>query len=99
MLLKNQDRGNDNAETQSARSCRRGTPHPGCFAKRVWICLIPKGLSILATTKSLQEYRSKGVSGIVERYLPSQHTECYHISIWLSRGFWEKLKAEDGKGS
>jgi len=30
-------------------------PHPGCFAKRGWICMIPKGLTFLATTKRLQE--------------------------------------------
>src|SRR6266851_3488803 len=32
---------------------RAGTPHPGSFAKRVWICLIPKELTCFATTKSL----------------------------------------------
>jgi hypothetical protein len=31
-------------------------PHPGCFAKRVWICLIAKGSTFLAATKSLQQY-------------------------------------------
>jgi len=30
-------------------------PHPGCFAKRGWICLIPKGLTFFETTKRLQE--------------------------------------------
>jgi hypothetical protein len=33
-------------------------PHPGCFVKRVWICLIIKELTFLATTKSPQEYET-----------------------------------------
>ena len=36
----------------------RGTPHSGCFCKRVWICLIAKELTLFATTKSLQEYQT-----------------------------------------
>jgi hypothetical protein len=39
-----------------------GIPHPGCFAQRVWICLIAKELRFGATTKSLQEYMDKGFS-------------------------------------
>src|SRR6266478_5807646 len=31
-----------------------GIPHPGCFAKRVWICLIAKELTFLETPKSPQ---------------------------------------------
>jgi hypothetical protein len=30
-------------------------PHPGCFAKRGWICLIPKELTFLELHKRLQE--------------------------------------------
>jgi hypothetical protein len=29
-----------------------GYPHPGCFAKRGWICLIAKELTFLERTKS-----------------------------------------------
>jgi hypothetical protein len=32
----------------------RRYPHPGCFAKRVWICLIAKELAFFGATKSLQ---------------------------------------------
>jgi hypothetical protein len=34
-------------------------PPPGCFGKRGWICLIPKGLTFLATTKRLQDDENK----------------------------------------
>src|SRR5260370_4814942 len=34
---------------------RKGYPHPGCFAKRGWICLIAKELTFLARLKRLQE--------------------------------------------
>src|SRR5260370_1388850 len=36
-------------------------PHPRCFGKRGWICLILKELTFLATTKRLQEYGNKRV--------------------------------------
>jgi len=35
-----------------------GTPHPGYFAKRVWICLIAKELTFSRVQKSLQEYQT-----------------------------------------
>jgi hypothetical protein len=38
-------------------------PHPRYFAKRVWICLIPKGLTFLAMTKRLQEIEGSRVRG------------------------------------
>ena len=44
-----------------------GTPYPGCFAGRVWICLIAKELRFLRVTKSLQEYRSKRVRAVERR--------------------------------
>jgi hypothetical protein len=37
-----------------------GIPHPGCFAQRIWICLIAQQLAFVAATKSLQEYMDKG---------------------------------------
>src|SRR5229473_1256520 len=42
--------------TQRARSSehrghRAEVPHPGCFVKRVWICLILKGLTLLGSGK------------------------------------------------
>jgi len=39
---------------------RRGTPHPGCFAKRVWICLIAKELTFLEMPKRRQADENKG---------------------------------------
>jgi hypothetical protein len=39
-------------------------PHPGCFAERVWICLILKGLVFLAATKSAEQCVGKGVSSV-----------------------------------
>jgi len=30
-----QKKASDNAEARMAPTCRRGTPHPRCFAKRV----------------------------------------------------------------
>jgi len=44
-----------------------GTPHPGCFGKRVWICLIAKGLSFATATKSLQEYERNGFATKIQR--------------------------------
>src|SRR5260370_40001833 len=41
----------------------KGYPHPGCFAKRGWICLIPKELTFLGPTKRLQAEGSKGDRG------------------------------------
>jgi hypothetical protein len=33
----------------------KGYPHPGCFAKRGWICLIAKELTFLELHRRLQE--------------------------------------------
>ena len=41
-----------------------GVPIPGCFAARVWIWLILKGLTFLATTKSSEECVAEGVSSV-----------------------------------
>jgi hypothetical protein len=40
----------------------RRYPHPGCFCKRVRICLIQKDLAFFGATNSVQQYVSKGVS-------------------------------------
>ena len=40
----------------------KGYPHPGCFAERGWIRLIPKALTFLERPKRLQEHEKKGVS-------------------------------------
>jgi hypothetical protein len=50
------------ASHKTPKQTDEGTPHPGCSAKRVWICLIPKELTFLRATKRRQEYRNKGVS-------------------------------------
>jgi hypothetical protein len=39
-------------------------PHLGYFAKRVWICLIAKELTFLATNKSPQQYVRTGVRAL-----------------------------------
>ena len=39
-----------------------GIPHPGCFARRVWIYLIMKELTFLGTTKGPQELEIKKVA-------------------------------------
>jgi hypothetical protein len=43
----------------------RARPHPGCSAKRVWICLIAKELTFLETTKSAQEIEGPRVKARV----------------------------------
>src|SRR5216684_3077996 len=57
----------------------KGYPHPGCFTKRGWICLIAKELTFLATTKRLQEIdRSRvkaGATGGVSEVCSRQHAE------------------------
>src|SRR5712664_892 len=58
-----------------------GIPHPGCFGKRVWICLIPKELTFLATTKRLQEYGNKGVGANCRRELV-EVTQARVPQIW-----------------
>ena len=45
-------------------SRRCGPPHPRCFAKRGCKLLIPKGRGAKKRAKRLQEYGSKGVSGV-----------------------------------
>jgi len=37
----------------------RDHPHPGCFAKRGWICLIAKELTFLEGAKRLQAVERK----------------------------------------
>jgi len=44
-----------------------GYPHAGCFAERVWICLIAKELTFLVTTKSPQEIGDEGDRSVRER--------------------------------
>src|SRR5882762_6640681 len=39
----------------------RSTPHPGSFDKRAWILLIRETLTFLESTKSAQQYASRGV--------------------------------------
>src|ERR1700730_3312925 len=51
-----------NRETERARYI-----HPECFGKRVRICLIVKELRFARATKSLQQYRNKGVSLVGRR--------------------------------
>jgi hypothetical protein len=41
----------------------KGIPHPGCFAKRGWICLKTRELTFLETTKRRQEIGGKGDRG------------------------------------
>ena len=41
------------------------TPTPGVFGQRVWICLIAKELTLLATTKSPQQYVRKGLRDLL----------------------------------
>src|SRR5260370_34025194 len=45
------------------RGRREGVPHPGCFGKRGWICLIPKELRFLGATKRLQALEGSRVRG------------------------------------
>ncbi len=40
-------------------------PTPRYFGKRGWICLIPKGLTFLATTKRLQAVEGARVKAVV----------------------------------
>jgi len=54
------------AQKRRANASARDT-HPMCFSERVWIWLIAKGLSFLATPKSLQEYVSNGVRSFCGR--------------------------------
>src|SRR5260370_42572512 len=64
-------------------------PHPGCFAKRGWICLIAKELTFLARPKRLQEIdRSRvkaGATGGVREVSSRRHTQPYCGSRHLSR--------------
>ena len=42
----------------------QGTPHPGCFEKRGWICLIAKELTFLETPKRPQGYDTTGLAAL-----------------------------------
>ncbi len=46
-------------------SAQTGYPHPGCFGKRGWICLIAKDLTFLEERKRLQIIETSKVKGRV----------------------------------
>jgi hypothetical protein len=52
----------------STGEARRGTPHPGCFGKRVWICLIAKELTFLDTLKRPQNTENIGFATETPRH-------------------------------
>jgi hypothetical protein len=80
------------ARHKNPKGAAGGTPHPGCFAKRVWICLIPKELTFLRAAKRRQEYRNKGVSlagkGRGRITCRANMTESITLVYRLSSGFF-----------
>ena len=72
-------------------------PHPGCFGKRAWICLIVKELAFLRMQKSPQSYEKQRASK-VGRTVSDRSVRAGRGKEDLQTGFPEMLEGKELRG-
>ena len=98
MLLKTHDGGKTITPIRRVRGVSQRYPHPGCFVERVWICLIPKGLSMLAWQRVCKSIGVKELGGF-RRDICRADMWNVIILVYGCQGFFgESLRLRAGKG-